>query len=146
MAAAGHDQADHGRVQRAQIPLMSSPSPAGGYGGGGHGEGVVKLKIMEQENERLLRKIGGLEGQLKELERVHGDRVQELLRERRRERDKENARQKEALRHVENSLAARERIYKERIAALEQQVDSLKEQLSKELRRRQVFLSSKPSS
>ncbi len=47
---------------------------------------------MEQENERLLKKIRGLEQQLQELEKAHGDRVQELLRERRRERDRENTR------------------------------------------------------
>ena len=57
-----------------------------------------------------------------DLERVHGERIQELLRERRRERDKENARQKETLKQMEDGLRARERIYRERIAGLEEQV------------------------
>ena len=43
------------------------------------GENVVKIRILEQENERFLRKIRGLEAQLSELERVHGGRIQELL-------------------------------------------------------------------
>ncbi len=145
--AAAYDQPDSGRVSRNQIPLLSSSSAAAAAAAHAResGESAVKLRIMEQENERLVKKIRGLETQLQELERAHGDRIQELLKERRRERDRENARQKEALKHVEGSLASRERIYKDRIAALEQQVDALKEQLAKELRRRQVFISSESS-
>ena len=65
---------------------------------------------------------------------------QELLQERRRERDKENQRQKESLRQMETSLSAKEKIYKERINGLEGQVDVLKDQLSKEMRRRQTLI------
>jgi len=67
-------------------------------------------------------------------------RFQELLQERRRERDKENQRQKEALKQMETSLSAREKIFKERIVGLEGQVDVLKDQLSKEMRRRQTLI------
>ena len=42
---------------------------------------------------------------------------------------------------MEESLKAREQIYKERIRGLEEQVDLLKDQLAKEMRRRQVFIS-----
>lgn len=101
-----------------------------------------KIRILVQENERHLRKIKGLEQQLMDLEQVHGLRIQELLQERRRERDKENNRQKETIRQMEISLAARERIYKDRIRGLEEQMELLKDQLSKEMRRRQVFISS----
>ena len=55
--------------------------------------------------------------------KVHGGRIQELLSDRRRERDKENHRQREALRQMEEGLKARERIYKERIRGLEEQVE-----------------------
>ncbi len=65
---------------------------------------------------------------------------QELLQERRRERDKDNQRQKEAMRQMESSLSSREKIFKERINGLEEQVDVLKDQLSKEMRRRQTFI------
>ena len=71
---------------------------------------------------------------------MHGGRIQELLSDRRRERDKENHRQREALRQMEEGLKARERIYKERIRGLEEQVEVLKDQLAKEMRRRKVFI------
>lgn len=47
------------------------------------------------------------------------------------------------MKQMESSLTAKEKIYKERIRGLEQQVGVLKEQLSKEMRRRQVFISGK---
>jgi hypothetical protein len=37
---------------------------------------MVKIRILEQENERQLRKIRALEQQLSELEQLHGARVQ----------------------------------------------------------------------
>ncbi len=40
------------------------------------GEHMVKIRILEQENERQLRKIRALEQQLSELEQLHGARVQ----------------------------------------------------------------------
>ena len=75
---------------------------------------------MEQENERLGRKVRGLEQQLSELEILHGKRVQDLLQERRKEREKENYRQKEAVKQIEMTHLAREKIFKERIHGLEQ--------------------------
>ena len=41
---------------------------------------------------------------------------------------------------METSLSAREKIFKERIVGLEGQVDVLKDQLSKEMRRRQTLI------
>ncbi len=50
------DQVDSGnRLMRSQIPMVSSSSSV---------EAVVKLRIVEQENERLIKKIRGLETQL----------------------------------------------------------------------------------
>lgn len=69
----GHDQVD--LPLRSQIPLMSAAA-TGQY----NTESVVKVKILEQENERFIRKIRGLENQLAELEKAHGQRIQELLR------------------------------------------------------------------
>lgn len=40
------------------------------------GEHLVRIKILEQENDRLQKKIRGLESQLTELEKAHGDRIQ----------------------------------------------------------------------
>jgi hypothetical protein len=132
----GGDVVDH---VRTQIPLLaSSSSPAAMAASGG--EQLIRFKLLEQENERYIRKIKGLESQLSELERVHGSRIQDLLSDRRRERDKENHRQREVLRQMEDGLKTREKIYKERIRGLEEQVDVLKDQLTKEMRRRQVFI------
>ena len=64
MRGGGSDVIDH---VRSQIPLLSSSvvaSPGGGHKMSASGEGAIKLKILEQENERLLRKIKGLEAQL----------------------------------------------------------------------------------
>lgn len=139
------DQVDH-PVIRSQIPLMSSQVRGQERVRQTQlqvGEYLVKIRILEQENERLQRKIRGLETQLSELEHCHGVRIQELLQERRKEREKDGKRQKESLRSVEDSLKAREKIYKERIKGLEDQVGVLKEQLSKEMRRRQAFITGK---
>ncbi|XP_059085482.1 rootletin-like isoform X2 [Tigriopus californicus] len=136
------DQVDH-PVIRSQIPMMSSQVRGQERMRQTQlqvGEYLVKIRILEQENERLQRKIRGLETQLSELEHCHGVRIQELLQERRKEREKDGKRQKESLRSVEESLKAREKIYKERIKGLEDQVGVLKEQLSKEMRRRQAFI------
>ena len=73
LSGIGLDRVDH---IRTQIPLLSSASP--GHGGSGS-EHLVRIRILEQENERFLRKIRGLESQLSELEKVHGERIQELL-------------------------------------------------------------------
>jgi chromosome segregation ATPase len=138
-----NEQVDH---VRTQIPLMSggqrTPTPGSHHHAhAGSNENLVKIRILEQENERFLRKIRGLEQQLSELESLHGSRIQELLQERRKEREKENQRQRESVRQVETSQLAREKIFKERINGLEQQVDVLKDQLSKEMRRRQTLIS-----
>ena len=86
---------------RAQFPLMggrsppmfgaSSPHPhhhhhhhqhlSGAVSPAHHhhhifGEHMIKIRILEQENERQLRKIRALEQQLSELEQLHGARVQ----------------------------------------------------------------------
>lgn len=123
---------------RSQIPLTGGKSPIGAQHA--HGENMVKIRMLEQENERLLRKLRGLEQQLSELEMLHGKRVQELLHERRREREKEANRQKDIFKHLEQSQTTREKIFKERVYSLEQQVEHLKEQLSKEMKRRQTFI------
>ena len=126
---------------RSQIPLLGGRSPsAGGTGSHAHGESLIKVRLLEEENQRLLRKIKSLEQQLSDIEILHGKRVTELLNDRRREREKENGRQREVLRQLEGNQSSRDKIFKERIQALEHQVNLLKEQLSKEVRRRQTLI------
>ncbi len=139
------EQVDH---VRSQIPLMSggkSPDNQQHFVSSYHrhpgtNEYLVKIRILEQENERYKRKIRSLEQQLADLENLHSSRVQELLQERRREREKETDKQRANVRQMEASQLSREKIFKERILGLEQQVELLKDQLAKELRRRQVLI------
>merc|ERR1712029_442266 len=132
-----NDQVDHYRSQlghvRSQIPLVSAGGPHA------HAEQIVNMRGLEQDNERLVRKIRGLEQQLSDLELLHGKRVQELLQDRRHEREKESRKQTEIYQELESSQHSRVRILKERIQGLEKQVDLLKQQLSKEVRRRQTY-------
>ena len=86
---------DHLDHVRSQIPLVS--------GGHAHAEQMVKIKSLEQDNERLVRKIRGLEQQLSDLELLHGKRVQELLSDRRAEREKESRKQAEIYQQLESS-------------------------------------------
>jgi hypothetical protein len=83
---------------RSQIPLLGGRSPISGSGSHAHGESLVKVRLLEEENQRLMRKIKSLEQQLSDIEILHGKRVTELLNDRRREREKENGRQREVLR------------------------------------------------
>ena len=128
------DQVDH---VRSQIPLLGGH---GSHHAHHHTENLLKIRNLEQDNDRLLRKIRGLEQQLSDLELLHGQRVQELLHERRQEREKENRKQKELFDHLESSQNSREKVLKERIYGLEKQVELLKDQLSKEIKRRQTFI------
>ena len=129
---------------RSQIPLLGGRSPSG-TGSHAHGENLVKVRLLEEENQRLMRKIKSLEQQLSEIEVLHGKRVTELLNDRRREREKENGRQREVLRQLEGNQSARDKIFKERIQGLELQVNQLKDQLSKEMRRRQTLITESSS-
>ena len=60
-------------------PLLASASRQKMTSRAQEGEYLVKIRILEQENERFSRKIRGLEAQLSELEQCHGVRIQELL-------------------------------------------------------------------
>ena len=125
------------RVVRSQmIPLLS------GRGGPESGEHQVRIKILEQEVERHLRRVESLNQQLSELEAQHRARVEEMLQERKVEREKDHTRHASSLKQLEHSLNSRERMYKERISGLEEQVHILRDQLSKEARSRRSFLNS----
>jgi len=126
------------RVVRTQIPLLSGRS-------GGKlecGEHMVRIRILEQEVERHLRRVGGLEQQLSELEQQHRERSEQLLQERKVERERDHTRHAASLKQLEHSLNSRERMYKERISGLEEQVNLLRDQISKEARSRRSYISS----
>ena len=52
------------------------------------------------------------------------------------ERERDHTRHSSSLKQLEHSLNSRERMYKERIAGLEEQVHILRDQLTKEARSR----------
>ena len=60
---AGGDVVDH---VRAQVPLLRASVAAASNSS----EQMIRVKLLEQENERYVRKIKGLEAQLSELEKV----------------------------------------------------------------------------
>ena len=60
---AGGDVVDH---VRAQVPLLRASVAATSNSS----EQMIRVKLLEQENERYVRKIKGLEAQLSELEKV----------------------------------------------------------------------------
>ncbi len=72
----GGDAVDH---VRRQIPLLSSTAAAASVSqspsspvsaAAAAGEQLIRVKLLEQENERYARKVKGLEAQLADLERV----------------------------------------------------------------------------
>ena len=127
------------RIVRSQFPLASG---RGGEAVQECGEHLVRIRLLEQEVERHLRRVTGLEQQLQELEHQHAARLQQLLQERKVERERDHTRHSGSLKQLEHSLNSRERMYKERIAGLEEQVHLLRDQISKEAKSRRSYLSS----
>ena len=136
------DQVDH---VRTQIPLVASEIGIERTRVQGsnhlHHHNLLKIKIAEQETERQRKKVNALREQLASLEKAQDDRIQGLLSERRKEKEKELRRHKVELDRCRESLNAKERIYRERIKGLEDQMELLKDQLGKELRRKEDFIS-----
>ena len=126
------------RVVRTQIPLLSGR----GEEKAECGEHMVRIRILEQEVERHLRRVCLLEQQLSELEKQHRERTEQLMQERRSERERDHTRHTASLKQLEHSLNSRERMYKERISGLEEQVHLLRDQMSKEARSKKTFISS----
>ena len=71
-----------------------------------------------------MRRISVLEEQLGEVEGRARERAESATQERKLEREREQGRHRENLRQLEHSLNSRERMYKERIQGLEDQVEA----------------------
>ena len=126
------------RVVRTQIPRLSGRADEKAE----CGEHMVRIRILEQEVERHLKRVSVLEQQLSGLEKQHEERTEQLLQERRSERERDHTRHTSTLKQLEHSLNSRERMYKERISGLEEQVHLLRDQMSKEARSRRSYISS----
>ena len=127
------------RIVRTQIPLLSGRAGPESLECGEH---LVRIRILEQEVERHLRRVDSLNQQLAEVEAQHRVRVEDMMKERKVERERDHTRHASSLKQLEHSLNSRERMYKERISGLEEQVHILRNQLSKEARSRRTFLNS----
>ena len=127
------------RIVRTQIPLLSGRAGPESLECGEH---LVRIRILEQEVERHLRRVDSLNQQLAEVEAQHRVRVEDMMKERKVERERDHTRHASSLKQLEHSLNSRERMYKERISGLEEQVHILRDQLSKEARSRRTFLNS----
>lgn len=127
---------DSEKIVRTQIPLMSGKQVVGND----FGEHQLRIRVLEQEAERHIRRISALENQIRQAEAKTQDRVEQLLKEKRQEREKDHTRHTQEIKHLEHSLNTRERMYKERITGLEGQVHTLKDQISQESRSRRSYL------
>lgn len=101
------------------------------------------LNSAEQELQDAQRQIALLQAQLGELEQNHI--VSEQSARLREDAQREAERLRISQREAERALAARERVHRQRIKGLEEQVSTLKDQLQQEIRRRTPFTSSAPT-
>nr|CDS29247.1 Rootletin [Hymenolepis microstoma] len=96
---------------------------------------------LEEENLDYRRQIQRLNAQLALREESHASRLDELLRQRHTQIEKELERKCSALQQCEKSLQAKEQSHRQRVKSLEDQVRMLNEQLSHEATRRQLYMS-----
>jgi len=96
------------------------------------------LQGLNAENQELQKQIKALQADLARAEHEHSQRLNDLTNRFRQETDAEmRAVQSQA----EKQLEARDRANKHRIKGMEEQIEMLKDQLEKEIRKRQLFLS-----
>lgn len=93
------------------------------------------LKVLEQDNVDLQRKVQSLQAKLAELEQHHSQRLKELKNLQHQEVAMELERVRTAQMQAEQLLEAREKTNRHRILGLEQQISILKDQLAEEHRR-----------
>ena len=99
------------------------------------------LVKLEEDNNDLTRQMQALQQQLAALEQEHSQRLIDLTTRHRHETEMETERLRSAQVQAERMLEARERAHRQRVKGLEEQVATLKDQLSQELRRRQQYIS-----
>ena len=103
---------------------------------------MAKIRILEQEVERHLKRVSILEQQLREVEARYRERTEQAMQERKVERERDHSRHTASMKQLEHSLNSRERMYKERIAGLEEQVHIVRDQLARESKNRRTYISS----
>lgn len=129
------DQVDHARPQ---IPLMASNSSESPFSSHCcHYQS--KVKMAEREVERQKRTVRALRDQLGDLDNLYLAELKEV----KEKKEREVLRFREAMDKAKASFSSKESIYLERIRGLEEQIEVLREQLSKELRHRRHLITSK---
>lgn len=99
-----------------------------------------QLQRLEEENIVLQHRVQELQAQLNEAENQHAQRLIDVQTRNRKEAELELERVRSAQVQCERQLESRERSNRQRIKALEEEIGSLRDQLSREIRNRQHFL------
>lgn len=97
------------------------------------------IRDLESEIEEAHKTIQALQAQLADTEQAHAGRLIEITTRHRQESEMEIDRLRTAQVQAERTLEARERAHRQRVKGLEEQVSTLKDQLSQEIRRRQPY-------
>lgn len=99
------------------------------------------LRRLDDENKDLQRNLTTLQSHAQQLEQNHAQRLLEVTSQHKSELDMQGQRLREAQTQSDKAIAARERIHRQRIAGLEEQINQLKSQLGDEQRRRNDYVS-----
>jgi rootletin len=99
-----------------------------------------QLQRLEEENCCMQRQIQELQGQLAEAEQIHAQRLIDITTRNRKETEMETERLRSSQIQSERQLESREKSHRQRIKSLEEQIATLRDQLSREIRTRQNFL------
>lgn len=99
-----------------------------------------QLQRLEEENLVLQHRVQELQIQLNEAENQHAQRLIDLQTRNRKEAELELERLRSSQSQCERQFESRERNHRQRIKCLEEQISTLRDQLSREIRNRQHFI------
>lgn len=95
---------------------------------------------LEEDNVELQRSLQQIQAQLAQAEQSHSQRLIDLTTRHRQETEMETERLRSAQIQAERMLEARERAHRQRVKGLEEQIATLKDQLTQEMHKRQQFI------
>ena len=99
-----------------------------------------QLQRLEEENCCLIKQVQELQCQLSEAEQQYAQKLIDLTTRNRKESELELERIRSSQVQSERQLESREKCHRQRIKCLEEQIATLRDQLSREIRNRQTFL------
>ncbi|CAM1323538.1 Uncharacterised protein at_DN2183 [Pycnogonum litorale] len=95
----------------------------------------------ELQRLELIRTIQTLEVKLQEVEQLNSQRILDLSSKHKQEIYLYDKRSKDSLKHCDEIMKSRERAHQERVLQLEQQIQTLRNQLDEELQKRRLYIS-----